>query len=104
MKLTKLQSNESIYKTMYFYVHDEVHWICLKRDDFHHYLINRFNESQVNPEEFKNALNELFYQSWSSFAWNYLRMTATDYWNRLEDEEAKKIFTEEYVEFLGLFE
>ena len=104
MKLTKLQSNESIYRTMYFYVHDWVREICSKKDDSDHLLITRFNESQANSEEFKNALNELFYQSWSSFSWNYLRMTATDYYNKLEDKEAKNLFTEEFVEFLGLFE
>lgn len=104
MKLTNLQNNNQIYYNVYAIVHNKVREICQAKNDSDHLLVTRFNDSQVNPEEFKKALNELFYQSWSSFAWNYLRMTATDYYNKLEDKEAKKLFTEEFVEFLGLFE
>ena len=104
MKLTKLQNNRQIYYNLYAIVHNKVWSICQGEEDSNHLLVTRFNQIQVDPWKFEENLLELFYSRGASFGANYIRMTATDFWNDLESEEEKELFNKEFVEFLSFFE
>jgi hypothetical protein len=105
MKLTKLQNNNQIYYNLYAIVHNKVREICQAKNDSDHLLVTRFNDSQVNPEEFKQSLLELFYAWMLPSSWNYLRWTCCKFYDELKDlPQQQNLFIDEYQEFIHLFD